>query len=440
MIAKDLIFHIRRDLLGRLRRVSMFEYESLGNSTVSSHLVVDLNTIDDFTGATVSRFLIAVLMLIGATGALFWMHWPLVVFIIVLNPIAVYFTLVISKRVKELKRCENAAFQIFQESLAETLDAIHQMRAGNRERHYLGRVVDLARDIRTDSAAYLWKGDAANRFSFVLFLIGIDTFRVVAMLIVVFSDLSLGQMIAVFGYLWFMLGPIETVLSLQYTFQSANAVLERINRLFALEDEPQYPHRLNPFAERRANSLRLDDITFCYGDRPPVLDGLSLEVGAGDKIAIVGASGVGKSTLVQIILGLYVPAAGDLKFDGVSVREIGLEIVREHVGTVLQNPALLHDSVRNNLTVGREVSDGALWHALDIAQLRELVQDMPEQLETVVGRQGIRLSGGQRQRLAIARVLLADPNIVILDEATAANPPPSPASNFTSSYCARFVS
>ena len=294
--------------------------------------------------------------------------------------------------------------------------------------------------IRTDSAAYLWKGDAANRFSFVLFLIGIDTFRVVAMLIVVFSDLSLGQMIAVFGYLWFMLGPIETVLSLQYTFQSANAVLERINRLFALEDEPQYPHRLNPFAERRANSLRLDDITFCYGDRPPVLDGLSLEVGAGDKIAIVGASGVGKSTLVQIILGLYVPAAGDLKFDGVSVREIGLEIVREHVGTVLQNPALLHDSVRNNLTVGREVSDGALWHALDIAQLRELVQDMPEQLETVVGRQGIRLSGGQRQRLAIARVLLADPNIVILDEATAANPPPSPASNFTSSYCARFVS
>lgn len=420
LVAKDLIYRMRRELLARLERVSMAEYETLGSSTVASHLVVDLNTIDEFTGVTVSRLLIAVLSLIGAAGVLLWMHWPLALFIIVMNPVAVYFTLVISRRVKELKRRENKALQVFQESLSETLDAIHQMRAANRERHYLGRVADLARDIRTHSAAYAWKSDAAGRLSFVVFLVGIDAFRALAMLMVVFSDLSLGRMIAVFGYLWFMLGPVESILSLQYAYQSANAALERINALFRLHDEPRYAHRQNPFAERRTNGVELSGLEFRYGDGPLVLDGLSLAVEPGEQIAIVGASGGGKSTLVQIILGLYVPAAGEVRFDGVPVSDIGLEIVREHVGTVLQHPALLHASVRENLTLGRGRDDDAMWHALRIAQLDDVVAEMPAGLETVIGRSGVRLSGGQRQRLAIARMLLADPNVVILDEATSA--------------------
>lgn len=420
LVAKDLIYRMRRDLIGRLERVSMSEYETLGSSTIASHLVVDLNTIDEFTGVTVSRLLIAVLTLVGAAGVLLWMHWQLALFIVVMNPFAVYLTLVISRRVKALKRRENRALQVFQESLSETLDAIHQMRAANRERHYLGRVADLARDIRTHSAAYAWKSDAASRLSFVVFLVGIDVFRAAAMLMVVFSDLTLGRMIAVFGYLWFMLGPVESILSLQYAFQSANAALDRINALFRLRDEPRYAHRYDPFVGRRANAVTLSNLAFRYGDGPLVLDGLSLEVAAGEQIAIVGASGGGKSTLVQVMLGLYVPEAGEVRFDGVPVQEIGLEVVREHVGTVLQHPALLHATVRENLTLGRDRDDGELWHALEIAQLREVVDGMPAGLETVVGRSGVRLSGGQRQRLAIARMLLADPNVVILDEATSA--------------------
>ncbi len=360
LVAKDLIYRMRCELIARLERVSMSEYETLGSSTVASHLVVDLNTVDEFTGVTVSRLLIAVLTLIGAAAVLMWIHWPLGVFILVMNPVSVYFTLVISKRVKELKRRENKALQIFQEALSETLDAIHQIRAANRERHYLGRVIDLASDIRSHSAAYSWKSDAANRMSFVVFLIGIDAFRAVAMLMVIFSDLSLGRMIAVFGYLWFMLGPIETILGLQYAYQSATAALDRINSLFELKDEPRYAHRVNPFEQRRANSLELLDLRFRYGDGPLVLDGLELAIAAGEQIAIVGASGGGKSTLVQIILGLYTPASGEVLFDGVPVNEIGLDVVREHVGTVLQHPALLHASVRENLTLGRAFGDDAL--------------------------------------------------------------------------------
>lgn len=420
LIAKDLIYRMRAQLIERLSRVSMSEYESLGGTTVASHFVVDLNTVDDFTGVTVSRFLISVLMLCGAAGVLLWMHWQLALFILIMNPIAVYFTVVISKKVKSLKRRENTAFQIFQEALTETLEAIHQIRAANREKHYLGRVSELARNIREHSAAYAWRSDAAARFSFVVFLVGIDAFRAVAMLMVLFSGLSLGQMIAVFGYLWYMLGPIETILNLQYSYQSASAALERINRLIDLRDEPRYPQLKNPFAATHSNAVSMHDISFRYGDGPLIFDHLSFSVAAGEKVAIVGASGGGKSTLVQILLGLYAPAAGDLRFDNVSVREIGMDVVREHVGTVLQNPAMFNTSVRENVSMGRESDDDAVWQALEVAQIRQLVESWPAGLQTIIGRDGIRLSGGQRQRIAIARMVLAEPNIVILDEATSA--------------------
>lgn len=420
LIAKDLIFRMRARLIDRLNRVSMAEYESLGGTTVASHMVVDLNTVDEFTGVTVSRLLISVLMLIGAAGILLWMHWQLGLFVLVLNPFAVYFTIAISKQVKRLKRKENAAFQAFQEALTETLEAIHQIRAANREQYYLGEVKTLARRIRTHSAAYAWRSDAASRFSFVVFLIGIDVFRAVAMLMVLFSGLTLGEMIAVFGYLWYMLGPIEAILNLQYGLQAASGALERINTIVRLDDEPDYPHVKNPFIGRKTNALSLHGIAFRYGEGPLIFDDLSLAIAAGEKVAVVGASGGGKSTLVQIILGLYPPLAGDLRFDGVSVREIGMDVVREHVGTVLQHPALFNDTVRANVALGREVDEEEILAALRIAVIDDLVAGWPAGLDTVIGRDGIRLSGGQRQRLAIARMVLAEPNVVILDEATSA--------------------
>jgi ATP-binding cassette subfamily C protein len=134
----------------------------------------------------------------------------------------------------------------------------------------------------------------------------------------------------------------------------------------------------------------------------------------------VGASGGGKSTLVQVLLGLYPPMSGELRFEQVAVTRIGLDVVREHVAVVLQHPALLNDTVRTNLSLGRDLEEDALWTALAVAQIDEDIAAMPQGLDAIVGRQGIRLSGGQRQRLAIARMMLSDPRVVILDEATSA--------------------
>ncbi len=418
LIAKDITYNIRKVLLAKVQSAAMAEYETLGSGTISSHFVVDIETIDNFLGVTISKFIVAVLSLIGIIMVLLWLHWQLALFIILLNPLVVYFTIKMGKFVKELKKKENKSFSDFQQALTETLDAIQQIRASNREKHFFQRLNLLARDVKEHSARFSWKSDAAGRFSFIIFLAGFDIFRAVSMLMVVFSGLSIGEMFAVFGYLWFMMQPVQEVLNIQYSWFSANAALTRINTLTQLHSEPDYPHQVNPFKGHHTVNVRAENITFAYGNKPPVLKNVNLTIPAGQKIALVGASGGGKSTFVQVLLGMYQPQQGMLYFNDEPINRIGLDVVRENVATVLQQPALFNDTIRMNLTLGQESSEDQLWQALRIAQLEETVKELEDGLDTVVGRQGVRLSGGQRQRLAIARMILSEPKVVILDEAT----------------------
>ena len=419
-VSKDIIYKIRSQLLGRLQSIAMSEYETVGSGTVSSLFVTDLNTVDTFAGETVSKVIVSMLTIVGVAIILMWLHWQLALFILLMNPIVIYFTMAMGKRVKQLKKNENKAFEIFQQSLTETLDGIQQIRASNREKFYLSHVDKLAQKVRDHSTAYSWKSDAANRLSFVIFLVGFDIFRAVGMLMVLFAGLSIGEMIAVFGYLWFMMGPVQDVLNIQYSYYSAKAALGRINQLMYLPNEPVYEHEANPFENQKGVKIDIEGIKFAYGDGPYVLNGVNLSIAAGEKVALVGASGGGKSTLVQVLLGLYPPLFGDVKFNDVSMTKIGMEVVREHVACVLQHPALFNDTLRMNLTLGREVSDEQLWKVLEVAQIRDVVEEMPRGLDSLIGMDGIRLSGGQRQRIAIARMALTNPNVVILDEATSA--------------------
>ena len=420
LIGKDLIFRIRKRILSQLQNISMSEYESLGSGTVVSYMVTDMDTLDTFIGTTTSKLLVATLTVIGTAVVLLWMHWQLGLFILFLNPVVIYFTRVIGKQVKDLKARENSAYEIFQQALTETLEAIQQIRASNREQHYFQQLTESARSVKQHANTFSWKSDAANRLSFLIFLFGFDIFRATAMLMVFYSDLSIGEMLAVFGYLWFMMAPVQEVLGIQYAFYGAKAALARINTLNDLKQEPQYPHLKNPFIGKKTVSIHIENLHFRYNDEMEILTGINLHIKPGDKVALVGASGGGKSTLVQNLIGLYPANEGMIYYNGVAVNEIGLDVVREHVVTVLQHPILFNDSIRANLTLGRKTDDAFLWQALEIAQLKDTITKLGTGLDTIVGRQGLRLSGGQRQRIAIARMIIANPAVVILDEATSA--------------------
>ncbi|MDA0129167.1 ABC transporter ATP-binding protein [Vibrio sp. MarTm2] len=420
LVSKTITFQMRSKMIDKLGRISIRQYETRGSGGINSHLVTDVETIDQFIGSTLSKFLISLFTVIGTAGVLLWLDWRLGLFILLVNPIVIYFSRKLGSKVKHLKKKENQSFEHFQNRLVETLDGIYQLRAANREREFLNELKQQANAIRIDADKYAWQSEAAGRVSFLLFLLGFELFRAVAMLMVLFSDLTIGQIFAVFGYLWFMLSPVQELLGIQFSWYSAKAALGRINQLLELEEEHRPISKVNPFSTESDVDIKLENISFSYNEENEVLRNLSLHIPAGKKVALVGASGGGKSTLIQLLIGVYRANSGTIRFNDETVEDISFEVIRDQIAVVLQQPILFNDTLRHNLTLGAHYDDLKLWHALEVAQLHDVIEQLSDGLETQIGRSGIRLSGGQRQRLAIARMVLSDPKFVILDEATSA--------------------
>lgn len=420
VISKNITFKIRKDLLSHLSRVCLSEYETFGTGKISSLFLVDLDTIDSFLGVTVSRLIISLLTMLGVGIILLMIHWQLALFILFMNPFVVLITTKLARKVSSYKKEENKAYEIFTDALNETLDLFWQVRASNQEKGFMDRLKDKAGGIKNASISFSYKSDAASRFSFYIFLSGFEIFRAASILVVAYSDLSIGLMLAVFSYLWVMMSPIQEILNIQYAYHNAQRSIERINRIFAFSKEPDFPHDKNPFKDTLTNSVTLNSVDFSYIEGKKVLEDINMNIKKGEKVAIVGASGSGKTTLAQVIVGFYPALSGELNFDGVDIKEIGLDIVRENVFLILQNPLLFNDTIKMNITLGKEIEDEKVLEALKTAQLADLVNDLDEGIYTMVGKNGIKLSGGQRQRLSIARMILQDPNVVIFDESTSA--------------------
>lgn len=397
----------------------MNEYESLGSGTVSANLITDVNTLDNFIVSISSKLIASTLTLIAVAIVIIKIDLILGLMILLIQPIILILSKKIADKTSILKKQENKSVEVFQNNINETLDLFGQIKASNKEKQFFEDSINKAKDIQKTSNEFNYKSVAYEKFSFTIFLVAFEIFRAVGLILVAYSDLSIGLMLAMFGYIWFILTPIQDILTIQYSFASAKAAINRLNKILELKLEKNG----NIILDKNSNKIdiSLKNLCFSYNEEKEVLKNISFDIKAGEKIAIIGASGSGKTTIANIISGFYAKTAGDILYNNISVDKINKQSLRENIFLVLQMPILFNNSLRFNITMGNSnISDEDILKALKIAQLFDTVENLPNKLDTIVGKHGIRLSGGQRQRLSIARMIIANPNIVIFDESTSA--------------------
>jgi ATP-binding cassette subfamily C protein len=330
----------------------------------------------------------------------------------------VFFTAKLARKVGKLKRVENKATEEFQSELNDTLELFNQIKAANKEEYFFNRVKKKAKSLKDISIEFSYKSDKSIRISFFTFLSGYEVFRAVSILAVAYSNLSIGLMLAIFGYLWIMMTPTQDIINFQYALSNAKQACKRIDDIFKLKLERKVAESKNPFKESVAIDLR--NLDFGYREDSLILKDVSFSIKPNAKVAVVGPSGSGKSTLANLIAGFYEPTRGDILYNDISYKNIDPRIIREEIYLILQHPKLFNDTMRFNLTLGRDFSDKEIQKALKIAQLSDVIDSLENGLDSVVGREGVKLSGGQRQRVAIARMVLEEPKVVIFDESTSA--------------------
>ena len=339
------------------------------------------------------------------------------IMILVLQPLIMLLSKKMSKTVGSLKKDENEAIERFQDNIGETLELYGQIKASNKEEYFFTKASSHAKKVQTTSNEYGYKSVAYEKLSYTIFLVMFEIIRASGLLLVAYSDLSIGMMFAMFGYIWFIMTPVQDILSMQYSYTSAKSALKRINKILSLDTEKNGDIQLG----KENVSISLKNLNFSYSNEKEILKNISFEIAPTSKIALIGSSGSGKTTLAQVISGFYEKKSGILKYNDIDIENIDKRSLRQKIFLVLQMPILFNSTLRFNITMGDEsISDKSIIKALKIAQLSDMLNDMQDGLETIVGRHGIRLSGGQRQRLSIARMIIANPDVVIFDESTSA--------------------
>ena len=415
-ISKIVIFDIRVKLLNHLKKVNMNEYESLGSGKIAANLITDVNTLDSFIVNVSSKLITSSLTLIAVAFVIIKIDLLLGIMILFTQPTIAIISRRIAKKTGELKKEENTTIEAFQNNINETLDLFSQIKASNKENSFFDTSIQKAEDIKKASNEFNYKSVAYEKFSYTIFLFAFEIFRATGLLLVAHSDLSIGLMFAMFGYIWFIMTPVQEILSIQYSLASAKAAMGRINKVLELETENDGDIELKD----RKVDISLRNLSFSYTKDKNTLKNISFDIKSGEKVAIIGASGSGKTTISQLIAGFYAKNDGDILYNNISIDKISKKSLREHIFLVLQMPILFNNTLRFNLTMGEDISDDKILEALKIAELKEMFENLENGLDTIVGKMGIRLSGGQRQRLSIARMVLANPSVVIFDESTSA--------------------
>ena len=417
-LGQRFIFDLRVRLYGYLQRLSLSFFERTSTGELMSRVTNDVNALENFVTHGSALTAVDLLRLLGAAIILFLLDWRLALAVLLPVPILAVALRRFNTRVRPIYRRVRDRLGDINARLQDSLSGIRVIQAFGQEERELERFA-------AESESYYRERVRGIRywstfFPAMRFVASLGTIIVlgVGAVMVVRGELSLGTLVAFLSYITSFYQPINRLTEIDNVFQEAIAAGERIFELLDatsdIEDAPgamELPHVQGEVA--------FENVTFRYGTGDEVLRDVTFEMKPGQMVALVGPSGAGKTSIANLLSRFYDPIQGRITLDGHDLREITLDSLRSHVSVVLQDTFLFNSTVRENLLYGKpDASDEELVTATQAAYAHEFIETLPEGYDTEIGERGVKLSGGQKQRLALARAILADPRILILDEAT----------------------
>lgn len=416
--------HIENDLRCRLfshiESMSFSFFDNAKTGQLLSRIISDISEIGDLVFQMPNLIMVCLITMCGSAFFLFYINWQLAIFVLFLILLKTAGTMILNRRMKETFRIAREKMGLVSSQAMESLNAIRLVQSFCNEAVELKKFVAASDKLRrAQQRTFMFE---AYLTSSVIFFSNLTNLVIIAAgsFFIMLGVMSLGDLVAFLMYLMVFIRPIMQLTMLTERYQRGLAGYRRYEELMAIE--PDVADKTDAVeAGVIEGRVAFEDVSFSYNGKDPVLRRFSLDIPRGKTVAIVGPTGAGKSSVASLLLRFYDIQSGRITLDGRDIRQYTLSSLRRSIGIVQQDVFLFSDSIRENIAYGRpDATEQEIIEAAKLADAHEFIMKLPDGYDSAIGERGVKLSGGQKQRLAIARVFLKNPPVLILDEATSA--------------------